>query len=223
MMFNDRGDAEVKPHRARATSACARSLAWCRWWCSSSGSACIPTRSSTFLHVPVQEILDRVPPALAEHVHSLARHRSTSPRGCSRWLADNTSRCRSCRASSWPVPPCWSSARRPRSRRSKARAGRGSRPPALWPPRPWPLGQWVTSLRRRHAPSDRRTPRSASPAWSRMDKYALFCIVLFAAVGVLTIMLSDAYLARVTPRAASSTPCCCSSSPAWSAWPWPPT
>jgi len=29
-----------------------------------------------------------------------------------------------------------------------------------------------------------------------LDKYALFCVVLFAGIGVATIMLSDAYLAR---------------------------
>jgi NADH-quinone oxidoreductase subunit N len=42
----------------------------------------------------------------------------------------------------------------------------------------------------------RRAPEAGFAGMVSLDKYALYCVVLFAAVGIATIMLSDAYLAR---------------------------
>ncbi|MFA4964925.1 MAG: NADH-quinone oxidoreductase subunit N [Thermoleophilia bacterium] len=56
------------------------------------------------------------------------------------------------------------------------------------------LGQWVrvdAGLQ-----WDRRQPELGFSGMVGLDRYAAFCVVLFAVIGVLAIMLSDAYLAR---------------------------
>jgi len=59
-----------------------------------------------------------------------------------------------------------------------------------------------------------RKPQAGFASMVGNDKYAAFCVVLFAFIGVMTIMLSDAYLARRKAARGSSTACSCSSSAA---------
>src|SRR5450756_517176 len=56
------------------------------------------------------------------------------------------------------------------------------------------VGQWISVAHGLHF--NAREPRAGFAGMVSLDKYALFCVVLFAGVGVATIMLSDAYLAR---------------------------
>ena len=56
------------------------------------------------------------------------------------------------------------------------------------------VGQWLTlgeGIR-----FNAREPELGFTAMVALDKYALFCVLLFSAVGVLTIMLADAYMSR---------------------------
>ncbi len=56
------------------------------------------------------------------------------------------------------------------------------------------VGQWLTldgGVR-----FDRIEPRAGFSSMVGLDKYALFCVLLFSVIGVLTIMLSDAYMSR---------------------------
>ena len=56
------------------------------------------------------------------------------------------------------------------------------------------VGQWVSfsdGLR-----FNGREPELGFAGMVALDRYALFCVVLFAAIGVATVMLSDSYLAR---------------------------
>lgn len=56
------------------------------------------------------------------------------------------------------------------------------------------VGQWISVSDGLHF--NAREPRTGFAGMVSLDKYALFCVVLFAGIGVATIMLSDAYLAR---------------------------
>src|SRR5665648_1021920 len=56
------------------------------------------------------------------------------------------------------------------------------------------VGQWISVSNGLHF--NRREPQTGFAGMVSLDKYTLFCVVLFAGIGVATIMLSDAYLAR---------------------------
>ena len=56
------------------------------------------------------------------------------------------------------------------------------------------VGQWISVSDGLHF--NAREPQAGFAGMVTLDKYALFCVVLFAGIGVATIMLSDAYLAR---------------------------
>src|SRR5450756_234176 len=56
------------------------------------------------------------------------------------------------------------------------------------------VGQWISVSNGLHF--NAREPQTGFAGMVSLDKYALFCVVLFAGIGVATIMLSDAYLAR---------------------------
>ena len=56
------------------------------------------------------------------------------------------------------------------------------------------VGQWISTTDGLHF--NAREPEAGFAGMVSLDKYGLFCIVLFAGIGVATIMLSDAYLAR---------------------------
>ena len=56
------------------------------------------------------------------------------------------------------------------------------------------IGQWISVSDGLHF--NAREPQTGFAGMVSLDKYALFCVVLFAGIGVATIMLSDAYLAR---------------------------
>jgi NADH-quinone oxidoreductase subunit N len=56
------------------------------------------------------------------------------------------------------------------------------------------VGQWISVSDGLHF--NAREPQTGFAGMVSLDKYALFCVVLFAGIGVATIMLSDAYLAR---------------------------
>jgi NADH-quinone oxidoreductase subunit N len=56
------------------------------------------------------------------------------------------------------------------------------------------VGQWITFSGR--LAFDARRPETGFSGMVSLDKYAVFCVVLFAAIGVATVMLSDSYLAR---------------------------
>src|SRR5450759_4511162 len=51
------------------------------------------------------------------------------------------------------------------------------------------VGQWISVSHGLHF--NAREPRTGFAGMVSLDKYALFCVVLFAGVGVATIMLSD--------------------------------
>jgi NADH-quinone oxidoreductase subunit N len=56
------------------------------------------------------------------------------------------------------------------------------------------VGQWISVSSGLHF--NAREPEAGFAGMVSLDKYALFCVVLFVGIGVATIMLSDAYLAR---------------------------
>ena len=56
------------------------------------------------------------------------------------------------------------------------------------------VGQWITYSD--GLAFNARKPEVGFAGMVSLDKYAVFCVVLFTAIGVATVMLSDAYLAR---------------------------
>ena len=93
-MFNDRGDDAVKPG-LRAADISAREIAslvplvvFVIW------VGVYPNTFLNLLHLPVQQIVDRVVPSLAQAPRRRARPaRRTSPGGCSRWTTRSPSSC----------------------------------------------------------------------------------------------------------------------------------
>ncbi len=57
------------------------------------------------------------------------------------------------------------------------------------------VGQWIRFTDGRLL-FNARKPETGFAGMVSLDKYALFCVVLFCAIGVATVMLSDSYLAR---------------------------
>ena len=56
------------------------------------------------------------------------------------------------------------------------------------------VGQWISVSG--GLAFNARKPQTGFSGMVSLDKYAVFCVVLFAAIGVATVMLADAYLAR---------------------------
>jgi NADH-quinone oxidoreductase subunit N len=56
------------------------------------------------------------------------------------------------------------------------------------------VGQWLTIDNGIHF--DRIKPKAGFTGMVALDKYALFCVLLFCVIGVLTIMLADGYMSR---------------------------